>query len=555
MVERKTQKVFATIQSTPSRSIFISMNKFFSSLWSVVGIIGLVFLSFGAAGTIRATQPSDEITKAITYLKAQGNDATKTMALVAAGESVDVAYLKNFSGTTAIEYAKPIMAIVAGGENPSTYPAQDFVAKLKSFASGTQLGSASQVNDDIWGILAFSSAGVQESDLVIQNSKAFILANQNADGGWAWNVGGTSDTNDTAVAVMALLETGMAKSDTVIQKAVTYLKNAQNTDGGFPYDPVSPFGTGSDGNSDAWVIMAINKLGEDPGSWAKNGKDPVDHLLTLQDSDGGFWWMQPPVDFNNKGATADAVIALLRKSFPVVSSGGVDPENSPVFYRIVGSAEEICRGSVFAATAMEVVVNAAEDCGYTYEIKDFSFGKFLSRINNDAAEGLKGWLYRVDGVMPNVGAADFALEGGENVLWYYGESDDEPPVLGDVSDSVDLAVEIVRSGGGGGGDGTPEIAFTVTPSALNFGKLVPGNSVVEQVTLKNEGKKNLSIVAEIRGDAVFNFIKIENVLWNLFETFLGTGLQKNVGVQLSLPAGFNSFGQKQGTLIFWGTAE
>lgn len=503
---------------------------------------------------VQAAAAGDAVAKAVAYLKTQGNDATKTMALVAAGENVDVSYLKSFSGTTAIEYAKPIMAIVAAGENPSTYPVQDFVAKLKSFAAGSQLGSASQVNDDIWGILALSSAGVQVSDSVAQNSKAFILANQNADGGWAWNVGGTSDTNDTAVAIMALLETGMAKSDTVIQKAVSYLKNSQNTDGGFPYDPVSPFGTGSDGNSDAWVIMAISNLGEDPASWAKNGKNPVDHLLTLQDSDGGFWWMQPPADFNNKGATADAVIALAGKSFPVASTGGGDSGDSSVFFRIVGSEEEICRGSVSTQTAMEVVVNAADDCDYTYEIKDFSFGKFLSRINNDSAEGLKGWLYRVDGVMPNVGAADFSLSGGESVLWYYGESDDDPPVMGDVSDSVDLSVEIVKSGGGEGG-GTPEIAFTVTPSALNFGKLVPGNSILEQVTLKNEGKKDLRIAAEVKGDAVFNFLKIESVLWNLFETLLSTGAQKNVGVQLSVPSAFNSFGQKHGTLIFWGSAQ
>ncbi|HEY4510032.1 MAG TPA: DUF4430 domain-containing protein [Candidatus Paceibacterota bacterium] len=508
----------------------------------------------------KADTTSDAVAKAVAYLKTQGNEATKTMALVATGETVDVSYLKSFTGTTAIEYAKPIMAIVAAGENPSTYPAQDFVAKLKSFTDSTQLGSASQVNDDIWGILALSAAGVQSSDSVIQNSKAFILANQNADGGWAWNTGGTSDTNDTAVAIMVLLETGIARSEGAIQKAIAYLKGAQNTDGGFPYDPVSPFGTDSDGNSDAWVIMAINKLGENSTSWTKNGppageasNNPVGHLLSLQDSDGGFWWMQPPADFNNKGATADAVIALSGKSFPVASSGGGNSSDSTVFYRIVGSSGEICKGGVKAATAMEVVVLAASDCAYTYEIKDFSFGKFLSRINNDASEGLKGWLYRVDGVLPNVGAADFALSGGEYVLWYYGESDDPPPALGDVSDSVDLAVEIVPSGSGGGG--TPDIAFTVSSSSVNFGKLVPGSSAMGQVTLKNEGQKNLNLQAEITGNAVFNFLKIESVIWNLFETLLSAGAQKNVGLQLSLPSGFNSFGQRQGTLIFWGTAQ
>ena len=62
----------------------------------------------------KADEVDDAVTKAVAYLKTQGNDATKSMALVAAGESVDISYLKSFSGATAIEYAKPIMAIVAG---------------------------------------------------------------------------------------------------------------------------------------------------------------------------------------------------------------------------------------------------------------------------------------------------------------------------------------------------------------------------------------------------------------------------------------------------------
>lgn len=247
----------------------------FSSLWAALGILVLVFVLFAGFSVVKADEVSDAIINAVSYLKTQGSEATKTMALVAAGQSVDVSYLKSFSGSSAIEYAKPIMAIAAAGQNPSTYPNEDFVAKLKSFADSTQLGSADQVNDDIWGIFALRAAGSSVSDSVIQNSKSFILANQNSDGGWSWNVGGLSDTNDTAAAIMALLETGMTKSDTAIQNAVSYLKSAQNNDGGFPYDPVSPFGTDSDGNSDAWVISTINKLEEDAKSWTKNGHNAV----------------------------------------------------------------------------------------------------------------------------------------------------------------------------------------------------------------------------------------------------------------------------------------
>ena len=188
------------------------------------------------------------------------------------------------------------------------------------FATDVQLGDPSLLNDDIWGVLALLSAGVPASDSVIQNSQAFLLKNQNADGGWAWDVGGVSDTNDTAAAIMALLEFGMTKSDNAIQLARQYLKEAQNLDGGFPYDPKSPFGTDSDANSDSWVMMAVQKLGENTEEWTKSPENPVEHLLSLQDEDGGFWWVTPGTsEWNNKGATADAVVALSGKSFPIYS--------------------------------------------------------------------------------------------------------------------------------------------------------------------------------------------------------------------------------------------
>ena len=252
------------------------------------------------------------------------------------------------------------------------------------------------------------------------------------------------------------------------------------------------------------------------------------------------------------------MIALTGNSFPVSSSTPTNGSGtSEAYYRIVGSAGEICRGAVEAATALDVVINAADECGYTYEIQEFSFGLFLSRIGEDEAEGTKGWLYTVDEELSNIGAGDFTLSGGENVLWYYAEFDDEPPVLGDVSDSIDLAVEIVQDGGAGGpgGGSTPELAFTVTPSSLDFGQLVPGNTIANTMTLKNEGTKNLSIIAQVEGDSVFNFLKIESVIWNLFEQLLPVDSQEDVEVSLSIPAEFDSFGSKQGTVIFWAEAQ
>lgn len=550
------------------------MNKSFSSLWMALGMLALLVAVFAVVSSSKANEIDDAIANAVAYLQAQGNEATKTMALVAAGlpgqgESVDISYLQSFSGTTAIEYAKPIMAIAAAGQNPATYANEDLVAKLKSFADPStslgagvpQMGSADQVNDDIWGILALRAAGLSASDSVIQNSKAFVLGNQNADGGWAWNVGGASDTNDTAAAIMALMEAGMAADDTAIQNAVAFIKSAQNTDGGFPYDPVSEFGTDSDGNSAAWAIMAFNKVGEDTSS-------VVPHLLSLQDTDGltgqgGFWWMPPPADFNNKGPTADAVIALSGKSYPVAlfNSGNNDNQSneSEVIYRIVGSSGEICKSSGNITNALNVVVHGAGECGYTYDIQDTSFGQYVASIGNDTAEGINGWMYAVNGQVPSTGAAEYSLSGGEQVVWFFGEIGDDPPTGGfdKISDSVSLAVEIVNGtpGDSQSGTTTPEIAFSVNPSAVDFGQLTPGSSASSNVTVANQGQEDISIEVEVQGDSVFNFLKLDSVAWGAFSALLPSGAQDDIGLQLAVPAGFNVFGQKQGSLIFWAEAQ
>lgn len=259
--------------------------------------------------------------EAVVYLKSQPADAWITQALIATGETnILVDNLKSvaeggFNSTN--DYAKTILALAAVGENPTTFSEIDYVAKLKTYYDGVQMGDATLLNDDIWSILAFASIKKADSPEAAA-AKEFLLTNQNADGGWGYMVGGSSGTNDTAAAIMALREMGLDAGSAVITNAVAFLHARQNDDGGFLNDPI--WGTDSDSGSDAWVISAIYKIGQDPATWTKNGNNPLAHLRLLQDNaDGGFWWVDPSGSpaFNNKAMTAFAVIALAGKSFPV----------------------------------------------------------------------------------------------------------------------------------------------------------------------------------------------------------------------------------------------
>lgn len=276
----------------------------------------LILAAVGFANSTSAGLP-----EAVAYLKNQAPDAWITQALIAAGEiKVSTDYLKSvaaggFNPTN--DYAKTILALAAAGKNPTTFGEIDYVAKLKTYYDGVQMGDAALLNDDVWSVLAFASIKKADSAEAIA-SKNFILDHQNADGGWGYTVGGSSGSNDTAAAIMALIEAGVNANSAAITKAVAFLHTRQNDDGGFINDPA--WGTASDSGSDGWVISAIYKIGQDPISWTKKGNNPLAHLQSLQDNaDGGFFWVDPASSpaFNNKAMTPYAVIALAGKSFPV----------------------------------------------------------------------------------------------------------------------------------------------------------------------------------------------------------------------------------------------
>ena len=358
---------------------------------------------------------------AASYLEAHNTSPWSVMALAALQENPSADHLKNLSASPAIQYEAPIIAIAAIGEDPRTFGNSDYVAALKNFYQNGQIGDAQTLNDDIFGILALRAAGLPTSDSVITGSKNHLLAEQNADGGWGFTLSSSSDTNMTAAAILALLAAGVPSSSETSGTARTYLQNAQNADGGFPYDPGSQFGTDSDSSSTAWVVWALNALGVNASSWSQGDNTPLSYLEARQNS-SGYFEFQPgsSEDAFSAVTTAYAIIALTGKFLPIniflpASSG------EEFVFRIEGKNEQVCAGNTAGPTALDIVRNASAICGFSYEITEASFGPYLSRINDDEAGGLTGWLYFVDFVLPDIGAADYQLQGGDEVLWYYGE--------------------------------------------------------------------------------------------------------------------------------------
>jgi hypothetical protein len=359
---------------------------------------------------------------ALSYLQSHANNPWVTMALAASGsQNIPSDYLKTINGTTALEYEAPILAISALNKDAKNFGSADYIAKLESFHTQNQIGDPTTLNDDAFGILALVSAGQPATDVAIANTKNFLLAHQNSDGGWGFSVGGNSDSNSTASVVVALVAAGIPSSHNSIQQALVYFKTTQNDDGGITYDPKSQYGTASDSSSTAWVIWALNALKIDPASWSKGSNNLITFLESNQTQDGYFQYQSGSgEDSFSAVTTAYAVIALLGKTLPV-HVFNPNTVTQTFNFRIEGSAETVCTGQAAGPTALDIIKNASAQCGFTYSIQNTAYGPYLNQINNDTASGQTGWLYLVDNISPDVGATDYQLKTGDEVLWYFGE--------------------------------------------------------------------------------------------------------------------------------------
>jgi hypothetical protein len=69
-----------------------------------------------------------------------------------------------------------------------------------------------------------------------------------------------------------------------------------------------------------------------------------------------------------------------------------------------------------ALQALDVASTAGE---FYYGTTTADFGTYVSQIGKYAAGGTAGWVFKVNGVSPPVGADKVILKDGDVVLWYY----------------------------------------------------------------------------------------------------------------------------------------
>ena len=180
-----------------------------------------------------------------------------------------------------------LQSIAAAGLDPHNFGGIDVATRLTAYLDSATGG----YGDHEAFTQALAMQGLVASGASIPPVAVNFVKNaQDSDGGWNFkavkNDSAGSDTNSTAMLLMALDATSEHSRD---HAALQWLHSQQNSDGGFAFQGATP-APPSDPDSTALVVQAIIGAGGNPdgSSWAVGGHTPAGELLATQDVSGGY---------------------------------------------------------------------------------------------------------------------------------------------------------------------------------------------------------------------------------------------------------------------------
>jgi hypothetical protein len=87
-------------------------------------------------------------------------------------------------------------------------------------------------------------------------------------------------------------------------------------------------------------------------------------------------------------------------------------------HTIFGTTAPVVNATSNPLDALESASNAGE---FYYHVQQTSFGPYVDQIARYAASGQTGWVFKVNGKSPPVGADAVTLKDGDTVLWYWAQ--------------------------------------------------------------------------------------------------------------------------------------
>ena len=280
-----------------------------------------------------------------------------------------------------------------------------------------------------------------------------VLETQQPNGSWN-EYGDSIQTTSNMITALSFYTDSNDHAKAAIDKAIAYLSAQQKADGTF-----DAYGYGSDADACANVVMALAAAGINPATDArfiKNGSSALDGLLRYalvdETGSGGFGY-QDNLALNSY-ATEEGFRALIvaaqvmqtGKAFNIydfhtiavtpgraTGSGEVETPKPPVGTEITvrmtikADSGYWFNGSVTipgeGATVYHALIKALEEAGMSQVGAESGYvrsiskgGKTLSEFDNGENSG---WLYKVNGNLPDVGLTSYAIKDGDSIVWYY----------------------------------------------------------------------------------------------------------------------------------------
>lgn len=114
--------------------------------------------------------------------------------------------------------------------------------------------------------------------------------------------------------------------------------------------------------------------------------------------------------------TLAALVALAALLVPAALAARVSVRVEGRTLSIFGSLETRFEAGANAMQALDAASLRGE---FYYHVAQSSFGSYVDQIGRHPAGGANGWVFKVNGVSPPVGADHVQLNDGDRVLWYW----------------------------------------------------------------------------------------------------------------------------------------
>ena len=186
------------------------------------------------------------------------------------------------------QIGRVLLAVAAAGADPRHFAGRDLVALLEAdYQPATGLYDPYNNFRNALVMKALVAAGRPLPAAAV----TALLAQQQVNGGWGWQVGGSGvDVDSTGLIMEALAGAGVPGTHPAMQKAIAFLHSQQKADGGWG----TMYSAASNSNSTALALRGLVACGVDPeaASWRQEVADtevtPVERLLRFQETDGAY---------------------------------------------------------------------------------------------------------------------------------------------------------------------------------------------------------------------------------------------------------------------------